>query len=111
MIRFNEKIVSRINNEIEFFLTNPSPTLRSCAVAIRMSKSTVHLDLTKRFKFYLDNCYANELASYPNITNSTYLIIQDILKTNLKERSSRGGMSTRNKYIVKKLIDGIKGVS
>lgn len=58
-------------------------TVREAAVYFKISKSTIHTDLTKRL-------YSIDLTLYNEV--------RAILEKNLRERHIRGGESTRNKY-------------
>ena len=60
-------------------------TVRATAQAYdKVSKSTVHKDLTERLE---------------DISKSLYDEVQMILNKNKEERAMRGGMSTRQKYL------------
>ncbi len=59
-------------------------TVREAAVHFKISKSTVHTDLTKRL-------YSLDFSMYEEV--------RQILLKNLAERHIRGGESTRNKYL------------
>lgn len=58
-------------------------TIRATAKEFNISKSTVHLDVSKRLK---------------NINLSLYRQVQKILETNFNERNIRGGLATKTKY-------------
>ena len=58
-------------------------TVRSTAKAFRISKSTVHKDITSRL---------------PALNHSLYVEVKKILDQNKQERHSRGGLATREKY-------------
>ena len=58
-------------------------TVRTCAIALGTSKSTVHKDVTERLQFY-DPVLAEQVKA--------------VLEFNLRERHIRGGESTRKKY-------------
>lgn len=72
--------------EIAMFLIQNNTTVRDVAKSFSISKSTVHYDLTKRL---------------PKIDMYLYLQVRQILNINLKERSYRGGLATKNKYNTK----------
>lgn len=72
--------------EIAMFLIQNNTTVRDVAKYFSISKSTVHYDLTKRL---------------PKIDMYLYLQVRQILNINLKERSYRGGLATKNKYNTK----------
>lgn len=65
------------------YVTEKACTVREAAAFFKISKSTVHTDLTKRL-------YSLDLDLYNEVRR--------ILVQNLKERHIRGGESTRNKY-------------
>lgn len=81
----NDKIIKRVLDETEYMLKT-NETIREVAEVFNVSKSTVHVDLTKRL-FLLD------LDLYNNIG--------DILKKHLEIRHINGGIATKNKYLVK----------
>lgn len=59
-------------------------TIRECAKEFDISKSTVHNDLSKKLK---------------NINKFLYVQVYKVLDKNLQERSMRGGMATKLKYL------------
>lgn len=65
------------------YIVSTSDTIRGAAKVFGISKSTVHLDVTKRL-VDLDPILANN--------------VKDILDKNLKEWSLRGGLATKKKY-------------
>lgn len=58
-------------------------TVRKAAEEFKISKSTVHKDVSYRLK---------------NIDYDLYCKAKAVLDNNLKERHIRGGMATKNKY-------------
>ncbi len=58
-------------------------TVRQAAAVFKISKSTVHKDVSQRLR---------------NIDYALYLKAKEVLEKNLKERHIRGGIATRNKY-------------
>jgi putative DeoR family transcriptional regulator (stage III sporulation protein D) len=69
--------------EAEFILET-NGTVRSTAKHFGVSKSTVHLDVTKKLK---------------EIDEDLYIKVRNLLFINLSERHIRGGMATREKYV------------
>ena len=65
------------------YIVQTGCTVRSCALALGTSKSTVHKDVTERLAV---------------IDRPLYEKVQTVLGKNLKERHLRGGESTRRKY-------------
>lgn len=65
------------------YIINNNCTIRQASKVFNLSKSTVHLDVSKRLKY---------------INKTKYLLVRVILDKNLKERNIRGGMSTKLKY-------------
>lgn len=59
-------------------------TIRECAKEFDISKSTVHNDLSKKLR---------------NINKFLYVQVYKVLDKNLQERSMRGGMATKLKYL------------
>ena len=66
----------------EYIIRNKS-TVRAAAKKFGISKSTVHMDVSKRLK---------------NINPSLYSDVRDILEINKAERHIRGGIATKEKY-------------
>lgn len=66
------------------YIVSHFATIRGTSNVFHMSKSTVHLDVSKRLK---------------KINFSLYLEVKKILEINLKERNIRGGEATKNKYL------------
>ena len=75
-------IDERVFAEAEFLLKDKG-TVRSLAKQFKVSKSTVHFDLSKRLK---------------KLNYSLFEKVDKILKFNLSERYLRGGIATKNKY-------------
>lgn len=69
--------------QFAIYIINNSCTIRECANAFNISKSTVHNDLSKKL----------------NMTNKfLYYRVYKILSKNYAEKHIRGGNSTRLKY-------------
>ena len=66
----------------EYIIENKT-TVRAAAKKFGISKSTVHMDVSKRLK---------------NINPSLYSDVRDILEINKAERHIRGGIATKEKY-------------
>ena len=69
--------------ELAHYITSTNSTVRAAAKKFRVSKSTVHKDVTERL-FELNPILAAE--------------VKDVLESNKAERHLRGGMATREKY-------------
>ena len=65
------------------YLIEHQATVRSCAAALGVSKSTVHKDVTQTLRF---------------VNQGLYIEVQKILQKNKQERHLRGGEATKNKY-------------
>lgn len=79
-----ERIEQRTLDEANYIIANKT-TVRATAQAYdKVSKSTVHKDLTERLE---------------DISKSLYDEVQMILNKNKEERAMRGGMSKRQKYL------------
>ena len=65
------------------YILDTGATVRAAAKVFKISKSTVHKDLSERLRDY-------------NIT--LYAQVKDILELNKAERHIRGGEATRRKY-------------
>lgn len=69
------------------YITENKATVRKAAKKFGISKSTVHKDVSQRLK---------------KINPSLYREVRQILDTNKSERHIRGGMATKNKYLMQK---------
>ena len=65
------------------YLIEHQATVRACAAALGVSKSTVHKDVTQTLKF---------------VNKGLYQEVQKVLQKNKQERHLRGGEATKNKY-------------
>ena len=75
------------------YIVETGCTVRACSAHFSISKSTVHKDVSERLK-----CV--DLALYKEV--------QEILKLNLSERHIRGGNATREKYELKRTLEGLQ---
>ena len=82
----NRKYKSRCELLAEYMIEH-NATVRSCASAFGISKSTVHKDVTEKLK---TNNY------------TLYLKTKNLLERNKAERHLRGGEATRQKFHNKK---------
>lgn len=80
-----EYVSERVLKETKYFLLSQS-TLKKTASFSSKSLSTVHRDLTERL---------------PKINAELYREVRIMLNKNIKERSSRGGEATKQKYLLK----------
>ena len=71
--------------EVGRYIIDSNATVRKTATIFGVSKSTVHKDLTERLP-QIDHHLAEE--------------VRDILDINKSERHIRGGMATRQKYLL-----------
>ena len=62
-------------------------TVRACSAHFSISKSTVHKDVSERLKY---------------IDADLYEKTRQVLEVNLSERHIRGGIATREKYVLQK---------
>ena len=62
-------------------------TVRACSAHFAISKSTVHKDVSERLKY---------------IDADLYEKTRQVLEVNLSERHIRGGIATREKYVLQK---------
>ena len=69
--------------EIAEYIVRTGCTVRACASVFRVSKSTVHKDMTERL---------------PAINASLAEQVREILDVNKAERHIRGGLATKAKY-------------
>ena len=82
MLKIKERVLEEANYIIE---TNE--TIRQIALKFKVSKSTVHKDLSDRLK---------------ELDNNLYEKVNKILKYHTDIRHIRGGLSTKNKYLNKR---------
>ena len=68
------------------YILDTGATVRAAAKVFKISKSTVHKDVTERLK---------------NDSPSLYLEVKRVLDKNKSERHLRGGMATKQKYAKK----------
>ena len=69
--------------ELARYIIDTRSTVRAAARKFRVSKSTVHKDVTERL-----------LEINPGLASE----VKDVLENNKAERHLRGGMATREKY-------------
>ncbi len=69
------------------YIIESKATVRSAAKKFGISKSTVHKDVSQRLK---------------SVNPGLYREVREILDTNKSQRHIRGGMATRNKYLLRK---------
>ena len=69
--------------ELAHYIIDTKSTVRAAAKKFRVSKSTVHKDVTERL-----------LEINPGLASE----VKDFLENNKAERHLRGGMATREKY-------------
>lgn len=65
------------------YIVETGATVRAAARVFKISKSTVHKDVTERL-YYIDRALYNQVKA--------------VLEKNKSERHIRGGMATRRKY-------------
>lgn len=66
------------------YIVETGATVRSTAAKFRVSKSTVHKDITERLR-----------EINPGLASE----VKDVLENNKAERHIRGGLATREKYL------------
>lgn len=69
------------------YIIESKATVRTAARKFGISKSTVHKDVSQRLK---------------SINPTLYKEVREILETNKSERHIRGGIATREKYLLKR---------
>ncbi|MBE6810129.1 MAG: stage III sporulation protein D [Ruminococcaceae bacterium] len=65
------------------YIIDTGATVRAAAKVFKISKSTVHKDVTERL-YYIDRVL--------------YRQVKEVLEKNKRERHIRGGLATRRKY-------------
>ena len=73
--------------QFAIFIIDNKSTIRKCADYYKISKSTVHNDISKKLK---------------SINRFLYYQVYKVLDLNLRERHIRGGLATKNKFYLKK---------
>ena len=73
--------------ELGVYIIENKETVRGTAKKFGISKSTVHKDVSQRLK---------------SVTPSLYKEVKKILEINKAQRHIRGGIATKNKYIMKR---------
>ena len=73
--------------DLAVYIIENRTTIRSAAKHFGISKSTVHKDLSER----LERC-----------NRALYVQVKQILDQNKAERHIRGGMATKEKYLLRK---------
>lgn len=77
-----DSIEDRVLNEAYYIIKNKA-TIRKCAAYFKVSKSTVHNDLSMRLE---------------KLDYKMYLKVRKIIEINKMYRHIRGGMATKKKY-------------
>ena len=77
--------------EVGKYIIDSKATVRKTATKFGVSKSTVHKDITTRLK---------RQNAVPQIDHHLADEVRDILDINKSERHIRGGMATRQKYLL-----------
>lgn len=70
------------------YIIESKATVRSAAKKFGISKSTVHKDVSQRLK---------------GINPHLYREVKQVLEINKNERHIRGGMATKNKYLLRRI--------
>ena len=70
--------------ELAHYIVNTTSTVRAAAKKFRVSKSTVHKDVTERLL---------------EVNPALALEVKTVLENNKAERHLRGGMATREKHL------------
>ena len=83
MRKLNDYISERTISEANYIVEKQT-TIRATARAYNVSKSTVHIDVTKRLR-----CISLPL----------YTKVKEVLQKNKAERAGRGGAATKKKYL------------
>ena len=73
--------------EVAVYIIETGATVRRAAEHFGISKSTVHKDLEQRL---------------PHCNKSLYRQVRKILDLNKAQRHIRGGLATKNKYLMRK---------
>ena len=79
------KEVERRVKEVGKYIVENRCTVRECAEVIGVSKSTIHKDI-------------RDLNRLMEVDRYLYDEVEEVMKTNLEERSMRGGIATKKKH-------------
>ena len=90
VLYLNDNMERRACDLANYILENRA-TIRATAKKFGISKSTVHKDLSERLA---------------QINRQLYMSVKEVLDINKAERHIRGGIATRNKYILAKNQNG-----
>ncbi|MBE5744158.1 MAG: stage III sporulation protein D [Clostridiales bacterium] len=82
----NKRTYNRVVLEAEYIIKH-SATVRKTASVFGVGKSTVHKDMVTRL---------------PLISTYLYEKVKRVLEINLSERHIRGGLATKQKYLINK---------
>ena len=82
MAQYKIEIANRCIKEAHFLLNN-NCSIRECGNAFNLSKSSVHLDVSKRLK---------------NIDVKLYKKVKILLKKNFETKHIKGGIITQKKF-------------
>ena len=74
--------------ELGEYIIESRATVRSAAKKFGISKSTVHKDVSQRLRY---------------INPALYKEVKQILEINKSERHIRGGLATKNKYLLRRM--------
>lgn len=84
-----KEILNRVL-EVTNYIISTKDTIRNTAKIFKVSKSTIHKDISDRLM---------------DIDYTKYLLIEDILKSHIETRHILGGQSTKLKYEKLKLLN------
>lgn len=84
----NLKINERVNN-VSDYIIDTNKTIREISKVFHVSKSTIHKDLHERLK---------------KINIEKFKKVDKILKYHISIRHIKGGLTTKNKYLINKKI-------
>lgn len=82
MVQCKEEIADRCIKEAQFLLNN-NCSIRECCKVFNLSKSSIHLDVSKRLKI---------------IDVSLYKKVKILLKKNFETKHIKGGKITQKKF-------------
>lgn len=77
-----EEIINRVKKEAKYMSENRT-TVRQTAKEFKISKTTVHDDITQRLK---------------KVDGELYKEVREVIDYNISQRAIRGGTATKEKY-------------
>lgn len=106
-VKWETRIIKRMNNSVKYYVETPNATIRSCAKFIGVSKSTTFLDLKYRFKEFLNEPTIVKFniildSDSPYLSDNFYKLVSDKMMTNFNNKYYTGGEATKRLWKLRK---------